>query len=86
MCASAALSIGRMTSHHARLVSGIDNHPEVFGPETPPPAPEPKAQRGPQMTDFIRKVLGRPRRPTAQQAQSELHRLRIMRRIERQGF
>ena len=67
-------------------VSGIDSHPEVVD-FTPPPAPEPKAQRGPQMTEsFIRKVLGRPRRPTAQQAQSELHRLRIMRCIERQGF
>ena len=29
------------------FVSGIDNHPEVFGAETPPPPPEPKAERGP---------------------------------------
>ena len=65
------------------FVSGIDNHPEVFGAETPPPPPEPKAERAPAMTEtFIRKVLGKPRGPAAQQVQAE----RIMRRIERHGF
>lgn len=65
-----------------------DQHPEVHDTAPPlPPEPNPKAERGPQLTEsFIRKVLGKPRRPTAQQAQSELHRLRIMRRIEWRGF
>ena len=50
-----------------------DEHPEVNS--TPPPtAPRPKAERSPALTEtFIRKVLGRPRRPTAQEAQHDLH-------------
>ena len=64
------------------FVSGIDSHPEVADDTPPPtPAPKPKAERsGPALTErLIRQVLGRPRRPTAQQVEGEL----IMRRIER---
>ena len=70
------------------FVSGIDGHPEaVDDTPAPAPAPKPKAERAPQLTEsFIRRVLGRPPRPTAQQAKNENDYRRIMRRIEWRGF
>ena len=63
-----------------------DAHPALLD-DAPPPAPEPKAQRGPQLREnFIRRVLGKPPRPTAQQAKNADHHRRIMRRIELRGF
>jgi hypothetical protein len=66
--------------------SGIEGHPELVDSTPPPIPPQPKAERAPAMTEtFIRKVLGRPRRPTAQEAQRDLHYRRVMQPIEREG-
>jgi hypothetical protein len=75
--------------HPIRLAffSGIEGHPELIDDAPPPTPPQPKAERAPAMTEtFVRKVLGKPRRPSGQEARTDLHYRQIVQRVERQGF